>query len=441
LAQRSSGLELLRETLSRYDPARVEQLSGVPAADLREAARLYGTAEAPAIVYGLGVTEHAHGTDGVRTLANLAILRGAVGTPMGGGILPLRGQNNVQGASDMGALPDLLPGYQRVADPQVRARFEAAWGVAIPARPGLRIPDMFNAALSGQVRALYVMGEDIAQTDPDSAHVRAALDACELVISQEIFLSETARAAHVVLPAASFLEKDGTFVNFDRRFQRVRPAVLPPSGARTDFDILNAVAHSLDGDLRCPDPAAALAECARLAPLFGGISHDRLDREGALHWPCRSASDPGEGRLYQQAFATPSGLAELASREWLPPGEEPDSAYPFTLITGRRLVHYNAGTMTRRTPNLDLMPAEALDIHPDDAERLEVTGGDRVEVTSRRGTVTTPVRLTDDVAPGQVFMAFHFPEVAANLLTSPVADDVTSCPEYKITAVRLRVAP
>jgi formate dehydrogenase major subunit len=244
----------------------------------------------------------------------------------------------------------------------------------------------------------------------------------------------------VVLPAASFLEKDGTFVNFDRRFQRVRPALLPPGEARTDFEILRSVAVAMGADLGCRTPAEAMAECAGLAPLFAGISQERLDREGALHWPCRGPEDPGEARLYRDAFATPDSRAHLAAREWLPPGEQPDGAYPYTLITGRRLTHYNAGTMTRRTANLHLAPSETLDLHPDDAARLGVDPGSPVEVASRRGTVTVPARLTDDVAPGQVFLAFHFPDVAANLLTSDASDEVTSCPEYKVTAVRLRAA-
>jgi len=336
VGERANGFESLVEVLKGYSPERVEELSGVPAKALRDAARAYGTGDHPAIVYGLGVTEHAHGTDGVRTLANLAILRGAVGTLDGGGVNPLRGQNNLQGASDMGALPDLLPGYQRVADAGIRGAFAEVWGVPPPERPGCGCPEMFDAALAGRLKALYVMGEDIAQTEPNSDHVRAAIDACELVISQEIFLSETARAAHVVLPAAAFLEKDGTFVNFDRRFQRVRRAVPPPGAARTDFEILHALAAALGGRLGCPTPAEALSDCARLAPLFGGISHQRLDRAGGLHWPCRSPDDPGEERLYLQEFATPTGKAELAAREWLPPGEVPDAAYPYTLITGRR---------------------------------------------------------------------------------------------------------
>ncbi|MGH3483672.1 MAG: formate dehydrogenase subunit alpha [Nocardioidaceae bacterium] len=440
LADRAAGLDELRDVLLDFAVERVEELSGVPAPLLYNAAALYGKAAHPAIVYGLGVTEHAHGTDGVRTLANLAILRGAVGTEDGGGVNPLRGQNNVQGASDMGALPDLLPGYEKVTDEFARARFSEAWGVTVPPRPGLRIPEMFDAMLAERVRALYVMGEDIAQTDPDSAHVRSAIEACELVISQEIFLSETARLADVVLPAASFLEKDGTFVNFDRRFQRVRPAVTPPGEARTDFDVVRAMAIALGGDLGVEDPAAALAECAQLAPLFAGVSHARLDREGGLHWPCRDAEDPGEGRLYLEGFATASGRAELAARPWLPPGEEPSAEYPFTLITGRRLTHYNAGTMTRRTANVQLLPVETLDVNPTDADRLGLADGDSVEVSSRRGSVVVDVHRTEDVAPGQVFLAFHFPEVLANLLTSAAVDEVTSCPEYKVSAVRLRRA-
>jgi formate dehydrogenase major subunit len=440
LASRADGLAALQETLAAYSPESVEQVSGVPAALLREAADRYGAAGNPAIFYGLGVTEHAHGTDGVRTLSNLAILRGTVGTSRGGGVNPLRGQNNVQGASDMGALPDLLPGYQRVVDDEARRRVGDVWGVTLPAAPGLRIPDMFAGALDGRVRALYVMGEDIAQTDPHSQHVRAAIDACELVISQEIFLSETARLADVVLPAASFLEKDGTFVNFDRRFQRVRPALPPPGEARSDFDILVAVADAMGADLGIRTPSAAMTECATVAPLFAGISHERLDRDGALHWPCRSADDPGAARLYDTGFETPSGRAQLAAVDWLPPGEEPDAEFPYTLITGRRLTHYNSGTMTRRTPNLDLVSHEVLDLHPDDLARLRLRDGDEAEVVSRRGRVVAHVHACEDLVPGQAFLAFHFPEVAANVLTSEVVDTITSCPEYKVTAVSIRPA-
>jgi formate dehydrogenase alpha subunit len=440
VAERTEGYDELRELLREYTPAHVERLSGVPAEDLRRAARLYGRAASPAIVYGLGITEHAHGTDGVRTLTNLGLLTGSVGTEDGCGVNPLRGQNNVQGASDVGALPDLLPGYQSVADDEAASRFEERWGVTMERVRGLRIPEMFDAALGGELKALWIMGEDIAQTDPDTAKVEAVLEACELVVSQEIFLSRTAERADVVLPAAAWLEKDGTFVNFDRRFQRVRPALPPPGDARTDFEILHAVAGALGADLGCPTPADAMDELAALAPLFGGISHARLDREGPLHWPCRSARDPGEPRLYLERFATPSGKARLAARPYLPPGEGPDADYPFLLVTGRRLEHYNSGTMTRRTANLELLPAERLEMHPDDAAAVGLASGDRAELASRRGRVTLAVEATDRVAPGELFMAFHFPDALANALTSDATDEVTDCPEYKVTAVRVQPA-
>jgi formate dehydrogenase major subunit len=435
LAERAEGLDELRDVLAEYTPEHAAEIAGVDPEDIRAAARLYGANRPAAIVYGLGITEHAHGTDGVRTLSNLAILAGQVGTREGGGVNPLRGQNNVQGASDVGALPDLLPGYQPVADDEARTRFERAYGVAIKPERGLRINEMFDAALDGRLKALLVMGEDIAQTDPDTGRVEAAMAACDLVVSQEIFLSRTAERADVVLPAASFLEKDGTFVNFDRRFQRVRPAISPPGNARPDFEILQLLADALGGDLACPTPAAAMDELASLAPLFGGISHERLDREGPLHWPCRDASDPGEPVIHLDRFATPSGRALLAARRWLPPGEEPEAERPFVLVTGRRLEHYNAGTMTRRSANLALLPNETLELNPADAERLAIADGDAVQVASRRGAITLPAEITDRVAPGQLFMSFHFPDALANVLTSDVGDEVTACPEYKVTAV------
>ncbi|MCL6735148.1 formate dehydrogenase subunit alpha [Streptomyces neyagawaensis] len=440
LRERSTGLSPLTELLADYPPDRVTDLTGVPPRDLVAAARLYGEAERPAIVYGLGVTEHLHGTDGVRSLANLAILRGAVGTDRGYGVNPLRGQNNVQGASDMGALPDLLPGYGKVTDPAARARAENVWGVPVPGRPGLRIPDMFAAARAGDLWALWVIGEDVCATDPDANQVVRALDTCPLVVCNELFLSETARHADVVLPVASWLEKDGTFVNFDRRFQRVRPAVPPPGQARTDFDILRAVADTMGADLGCATPADALAECGRLAPVFAGISHDRLDREGAVPWPCTAPDRPGEAKLYTDRFATADGRAHLAAAPYLPPGERPDDDYPLVLVTGRRWAHYNSGSMTRRGGNLALDPVDFLDIHPDDADRHDVGDGDEVTVESRHGRARLIARVSDQMAAGQVFCSFHFPTSGVNRLTSDVADTVTSCPEYKVTAVRVAVA-
>ncbi|MFF9118785.1 formate dehydrogenase subunit alpha [Streptomyces massasporeus] len=441
LHERATGLVELTGLLADYSPDRVAGITGVPATDLVAAARLYGGAERPAIVYGLGVTEHLHGTDGVRSLANLAILRGAVGTDRGYGVNPLRGQNNVQGASDMGALPDLLPGYGKVTDPAVRARAEDVWGVPVPARLGLRIPDMFAAARAGDLRALWVIGEDVCATDPDANRVAQALDACPFVVCNELFLSETARHADVVLPVASWLEKDGTFVNFDRRFQRVRPAVAPPGESRTDFDIVRAVATTMGVSLGCATPADALAECARLAPVFAGLSHDRLDREGAVPWPCRAPGRPGEAKLYLERFATLDGRAHLAAAPYLPPGEQPDDRYPLVLVTGRRWAHYNSGSMTRRGGNLALDPVDFLDLHPDDAARHELRDGERVTVESRHGRARLIARVSEQTAPGQVFCSFHFPASGVNRLTSDHADTVTSCPEYKVTAVRVAATP
>ncbi|MFD1546070.1 formate dehydrogenase subunit alpha [Nonomuraea guangzhouensis] len=438
LRRRATGLPELTTLLAGYSPDRTAAITGVPADDVVAAARLFGQAEKPAIIYGLGVTEHLHGTDGVRTLANLAILRGAVGTGRGFGVNPLRGQNNVQGASDMGALPDLLPGYGKVTDPAAQARAERVWGTPVPRRPGMRIPEMFAAARAGELRALWVIGEDVCATDPDSAHVAQALETCPLVVCNELFLSETARRADVVLPVASWLEKEGTFVNFDRRFQRVRAALDPPGAAITEFAIIHALAAVLDADLGCSTPAEALAECGRLAPAFAGLSHERLDREGAVAWPCPDPDRPGEASLYRERFATPDGLAQLSAAPYLPPGEQPDDRYPLVLVTGRRWAHYNSGGMTRRTDNLLLDSVDRLDIHPADAARYGLRDGDPVAVESRHGQARLIVRTSDAMAPGQVFCAFHFPASGVNTLTSDRADTVTSCPEYKVTAVHLK---
>ncbi|QKV90600.1 formate dehydrogenase subunit alpha [Streptomyces sp. NA02950] len=437
LRDRAAGLPELTELLDDYPPDRVAAITGVPAADLVAAARLYGRAECPAIVYGLGVTEHLHGTDGVRTLANLAVLRGAVGTGRGFGVNPLRGQNNVQGASDMGALPDVLPGYGTVTDPAVRSRAEDVWGVTVPDRPGLRIPEMFAAARAGRLRALWVVGEDVCATDPDANRVAQALDACPLVVCNELFLSETARHADIVLPAASWLEKDGTFVNFDRRFQRVRPAVAPPGQARSDFEIVHAVAAAMHTDLGCPTPAAALAECARLTPHFAGLSHQRLNREGAVPWPCPDPARPGQATLYRERFATADGRARLAATRYLPPGEQPDDHFPLILVTGRRWAHYNSGSMTRRGGNLAIDPVDHLDVHPDDAARYDVRDGAPLTVESRHGQARLIARVSEQTPPGQVFCSFHFPASGVNRLTSDHTDTATSCPEYKVTAVRV----
>ena len=393
LAGRADGLEELRAVLDAHPPEWAEEISGVPADEIRKAAHIYGEASCPAIVYGLGITEHAHGTDGVRTLANLAILTGHVGTPLGAGVNPLRGQNNVQGASDVGALPDLLPGYRRVADEAARAEVAAVWGSEVPPKPGLRILDMFSAALHGELGVLWVVGEDIAQTDPDTSRVEAAIDACG------------ARDLPGDLPLAHRpacgRRAAGGFVPRERRHvHQLRPP-LParPAGARAAWrcplrfrDRANLLAARLGADLHCPTPAAAMDELAAVAPLFAGLSHERLDREGPVHWPCRSADDPGQGVLYRERFETPNGRAQLAARPYLPPGETPDPDYPLLLLTGRRLDHYNAGTMTRRTANLILYAHERIESTRRDAARLGIDDGASVIAASRRGEVRTDSR-------------------------------------------------
>jgi formate dehydrogenase major subunit len=436
LAERAEGVDELQTLLAGYDPATVERISGVPADDLARAAHLYARHAPAAIFYGLGITEHRQGSAGVQALANLAVLTGNLGKP-GAGVNPLRGQNNVQGASDMGALPDVLTLYRQVSDPAARAEFEQRWGVPLPTAPGLRIPQMLDAAAEGRLKALWCLGEDLAHTEPDTRHVEAALRGLELLVVQDLFPNATSAFAHAVLPGAAFLEKTGTFTSAERRIQLVDAAVPPPEGARQDSAILADLARRLGLELGDPSPAALMDEVASLTPGLAGVSHARLGRRG-LQWPVPSAGHPGTPVLYADGrFDTPSGRARLASTPWIPPGEEPDASFPFVLVTGRKLAHYNSGTMTRRTPNVRLDPEDRVEIAPADAERLGLGDGDAVEVASRRAAVRARAEVTDRVRPGHLFLAFHFPEQGVNRLTGPSADSSTGCPEYKVTAVRL----
>jgi formate dehydrogenase major subunit len=436
---RVSGFEAFRKHIARYDPLLVSRVSGIPERELERAAHLFAKGGPGVIAYGLGVTEHTQGVLGVRTLANLALLTGNVGAP-GRAILPLRGQNNVQGASDVGALPNVLSMYRPVADASVRAPFEACWGRSIPSAPGLTISDMLDAAVAGTFRGLYVFGEDPAQTDPNSTHVAKALSSLELLVVQDIFANETSRFAHVVLPGSSFLEKSGTFTNAERRVQLVGEAIAPPGSARRDLDILLALGEKLGLAMTHPTAAEVWLELASLTPELSGITHDRL-REGGLQWPVPDAAHPGSPILYRDRFSTPSGRAELCEAEWEPPGERTSPDYPFILVTGRQLAHYNSGTQTRRTDNRTLAPEDLLELHPEDAARLCIQGGDVVEVSSPRGAIRVHACLTDRVGVGTVFLPFHFPETHTNLLTSSAHDPATGCPEFKVTAVRVaRVA-
>ena len=435
LDARTEGFDAVEDLLADYTPADVERISGVRATDLERGAHIYAEAENACLLWGLGVTEHKYGSEVVRLICNLALMCGKVGR-LGSALLPLRGQNNVQGSSDMGALPDTFTGYQSVADEDVAQRFEARWGVTMKRERGMKIPEMFDAAVAGDLRAMYIFGEDVAQTDPDTTHVVAALDALDFLVVQDIFENETTRFADVILPASSFLEKSGTFTNAERRIQLVAAAADPPGEARTDFDILTAVSAALGHEMPFASPADVMDEVAALTPDWAGVSHERVGRDG-LQWPV-AADGTDSPILYEREFALPGGRARMAALPYKPPGSEASERFPLVLVTGRRLEHYNAGTMTRRTHNLELMPSDWLEIHPQDAERLWIGDGDLVSVRSASGRIELAARLTERIEPGHVFTAFHFPEVRTNLLVGSSADVNTSCPEYKVVAVDVR---
>lgn len=435
IAARTENFEALRDTVASYTPERVEEISGVPAALIRKAARLYSTSEASMAVHGLGVTEHRTGSYGVMALANLAILTGNVGRP-GTGINPLRGQNNVQGSCDVGALPNVLTAYQKMGDPEVRERFESAWGRPVPQAPGWKIPEMWEAALDGRLRAMWIMGYDAAQTDPNTHMVRQALDSLDFLVVSDLFMNETGKFADVVLPAAATLEKDGTFTNGERRVQRVHKALDPPGQARPDWEAIRDVSTSMGYPMPYRDASEIMDEIAALTPSLSGISYDRLEGNG-LQWPVPEAGHPGTSILHTTRFPRNGGLARFAPVEYLPPGEEPDAEYPLVLVTGRVLQHYNAGTMTRRTRLAQVVDRDYLEIHPVDALRYGIAEGDEVSVASRRDSVRLTAKVGDRVAPGTVFTTFHFPETPVNLLLSSSSDVITRCPEYKVLAVRV----
>jgi predicted molibdopterin-dependent oxidoreductase YjgC len=432
IASRTEGYDDALEILADYDPDEVQRITGVPAQDLETAALVYAQAPEASILWGLGVTEHKYGSEVVQLICNLALMTGKIGRP-GSALLPLRGQNNVQGSSDMGALPDTYSDYRSVSDEPVARAFEDRWGVALSRSKVYTIPQMFDAAVAGDLRAMYIFGEDVAQTDPNTTHVVAALEALEFVVCQDIFETETTNYADVVLPASSFLEKTGTFVNAERRIQLVGAAIDPPGEARGDFEIITSISRAMGHDMGLGTPADAMDEIAALTPNFAGVSHGRLGRRG-LQWPVASDGTDSPA-LYEETFAHDNGLAHFAALPYLEPGDHTDEDFPLILITGRRLQHYNAGTMTRRTANIDLQGGDWLEMHPDDAAALGIRDGRRVEVRSRVGRIETDVRITDRIEPGNVFTAFHFPEIRTNVLVGSSADVNTSCPEYKVNAV------
>ncbi|MDQ7795099.1 MAG: formate dehydrogenase subunit alpha [bacterium] len=437
LRERCEDYEALEEALAAFDPRTVETITGVGAGRLREAARLYATSTPASIIYSMGITQHSHGTDNVFAVANLALLTGNVGLP-GGGVNPLRGQNNVQGACDMAVLPNVLPGYQAVTDPAKRARFEAAYGVALPAGPGMTVSDMVEAMATGSLDALYIVGQNPMLSQPDLGRLEESLGKLGFLVVQDIFLTETAALADVVLPAACWAERDGTFVNTERRVQLIRKAVDPPGMARADWEIIAGLARRMGGiGFDWPGPQAIMEEIASLVPYYGGLSYRRLETAG-VQWPCPAPDHPGTPVLHTDRFLAPSGKARCKPLTYRPSVELPDAEYPILLTTGRLLYHYHTGTGTRRVEGLNaLADQERVRVNPADAGRLGIADGHPVRVTSRRGSVTALARLTGEVPEGVIFMTFHFAEACANQVTSPAVDPVSKIPSLKVCAVRL----
>ena len=435
--ERTEGFALLEAALTPASVAAAAASCGVPAELLREAARLIA-GDGPALfVTGLGLSELTQGTDSVLALINIALLTGSIGRA-GAGMLPLRGQNNVQGNADMGSMPDAVTGYQRLADPAVRERLQRLWGQAPDATPGLTIPGMLEAARAGTLRGLWVQGEDLMQSDPNEAAVRKALGSLDFLVVQELFMTETARLAHLVLPAAGALEQDGNFTNGERRIQRVRAVLRPPGEARPDWQVAVDLARGMGADWCHADPAAVMDEIATVAPaLFGGVAYSRLDADG-LQWPCPDAAHPGTASVHARGFMRGRGLFSTVTHA--ASSEQRSGEWPFILITGRVLQHYNVGTMTRRTPNVELVGEDRLLVHPDDAREQGIPEGDWVELESRHGRTRARALLSDQVRPRTLFLSFHFPETRTNALTSGQVDPHSHCPDYKVTAVRMRRA-
>ena len=437
--ERTEGFEILAATVRDCTPAWVEEVCGIDRRDLVQAARMYAAADAAAIMYCLGVTEHSTGTDGVMALSNIAMITGNLGKP-GGGVNPLRGQNNVQGACDMGAGPDDLPGYQKVADPEVARRFEKAWGVPLPRTRGLKATECFPAMIEGGIKGLFLFGEDPVRTDPDTAHVIRALEALEFLVVDDLFLTETAKYADVVLPGRSYAEKEGAFTNTERRVQRVRKAVVGPAGARLDTEIFTEVMNRMGYAQPSLSAAEIMDEVASLTPSYGGMSHERLDGSAlagrGLQWPCPSEAHLGTPILHMGEFAL--GLGAFSTPEYRPSAELPDAEYPLMLTTGRVLYQYNACAMTGRTDGVnEIVDCSFIEINERDAAALGVSDGDRVRVSSRRGAIQSTARVSGKTNPGQTWMPFHFQDGNSNWLTNAALDRVSKAPEYKVCAVRV----
>jgi formate dehydrogenase major subunit/formate dehydrogenase alpha subunit len=449
IEERTEGFEQFAAAIQSYTPERVSEITGVPVDDLYKAAEIMGTSKPMALIWAMGITQHTTGVQNVLACANLQMLLGNIGVP-GGGANPLRGQNNVQGACDMGCLVNVYPGYQRVTDEASRAKFETAWGVPLSPTVGLTVTEMIAGAREGHIKALYILGENPVMSDPDSNHVCECLDACEFLVLEDLFATETAAFADVLLPGTSFAEKNGTFTNTERRVQLVRQAIPPIGESRPDWQIICDLAKRIaSGGKRVPDttapyagweyisPAEVMDEIAALTPIYAGISHQRLEQGERLQWPVRGPDHPGTPILHREQFAR--GLGKFHVVEYTPPHELPDAEYPLVLTTGRVLYHWHGGEMTRRAKGLlEVYPTTLVEINPEDAERLGVEDGQPVRLTSRRGEVRAVAQVTDRVPPGVVFGNFHFPgEQNINLLTISALDPVAKIPEYKVCAVRV----
>lgn len=435
----TDGFDQLKEIVNRYSPEYASGICGLTTDEIRELAAILGKAEKVALFYTLGITEHITGTDNVRACANLQMLLGNVGIESGG-VNPLRGQNNVQGACDVGVLPDVYTGYQKAADPEIRKKFEEAWGVkSLPDSEGTKIPAMFDGIRSGDVKALYLSGENVVMSEPNQAHTISALENIELLIVQDIFMNETTEYADIVLPAACFAETEGTFTNTERRIQRVRKAVEPPDSAKDDWWITSEIARRMGYDMGYMSAEQIWEEIRRLTPSVFGITYERVEHEG-IQWPCPDIEHPGTKYLYKNGVF-PKGRARFYPAEWKPAAECPDEEYPFVLTTGRRLWQYHTGTQTRRCAGFDeIHPEELIEINPEDAAKLDVKDRDYVMAVSRRGRVKTRAWVTGRVPPGVCFMTFHFHEACANVITNNAFDPVAGTAEYKACAVRIEKA-
>jgi len=438
IKERTEGFDELKACVKKYTPEYVSEITGIPVAKLIRAARIYGKAKPASILYTMGITQHITGTNNVKSLANLSMLCGNVGIE-GGGVNPLRGQNNVQGACDLGALPNVFTAYQPVTSDEIRGKFEKAWGVKnLPSAPGLTLTEMFNAAEEGTVQAMYIMGENPLLSDPDMNHIEHCIKSLKFLVVQDIFLTETAKYADVVLPGVSFAEKEGTFTNSERMVQRVRKAIQPRGEAKDDFWIICELSGMMGHPMDYKDPEAIMEEIRSVTPSYAGITYPRIEKEG-IPWPCPSEEHPGTPILHIEKFARGKGL--FTATDYEPPAEAPDNEYPFLFTTGRVLQHYHTGTMTRKGKGLNMLYPELLaEINPGDAADLGISSGELIRIASRRGDIKVKSLISERPARGVIFAPFHFSESPANALTINAIDPIAKIPEYKVCAVKVEKA-